>query len=357
MNCLVINDGSNFQIDGGSGTIGRNDGNLVIVDMAKYSEDIYNNRPGGASTNNYATNAWGNTKCVEVITSDDLKSGKICYQLNNDQSKIAWVQTLGTEDFPVPAAFGNGQVYASGATDCSGKAEGELTYSNNGTAQATAHEFDKFGICQACGAFNIYAINRDNADGSILVKNAEDIDLAEGLNRIQNGGWFNIKMTDDITYIAEPGRYIFNTGNWFDGNFNGDGHTLTIEMSELGNNASLFPNFSGTFENVIMHGSISTNGQYAGSVTSHTRRGRTVIRNVYSDININTTHSGDNTTGGFVGVGEENYRVENVIYGGTIEGIEGSECLAGISGWSSGNCTMVNVAFLQCRWRFSTDVS
>ena len=346
VNCLVINDGSNFQIDGGSGTIGRNDGNLVIVDMAKYSEDIYNNRPGGASTNNYATNAWGNTKCVEVITSDDLKSGKICYQLNNDQSKIAWVQTLGTDDFPVPAAFGNGQVYASGATDCSGKAEGELTYSNNGTAQATAHEFDKFGICQACGAFNIYAINRDNADGSILVKNAEDIDLAEGLNRIQNGGWFNIKMTDDITYIAEPGRYIFNTGNWFDGNFNGDGHTLTIEMSELGNNASLFPNFSGTFENVIMHGSISTDGQYAGSVTSHTRRGRTVIRNVYSDININTTHSGDNTTGGFVGVGEENYRVENVIYGGTIEGIEGSECLAGISGWSSGNCTMVNVAFL-----------
>ena len=346
INCLVINDGSSFQIDGGSGTIGRNDGNLLTVDLPNYTADIYNNRPSGASTNNYATNAWGNTKCVEIVTLDDLKSGKICYQLNNDQSHIEWVQTLGTDDFPVPAAFGDGRVYASGTTNCAGKAEGELTYSNSGMTQSAAHSFDKFGICQECGAFNIYAINRDPEDGTFLVNSAEDIDLAEGLNRIQNGGWFTIKMTNDVTYIAEPGCYIFNTSNWFDGNFNGDGHTLTIEMSDLGSNASFMPQFSGTFENVIMHGSISTNGQYAGSVTSHTRRARTIIRNVYSDININTTFSGDNTTGGFVGVGEENYRVENSIYAGTIEGIEGTECIAGISGWSSGNCTMVNVAFL-----------
>ena len=182
-------------------------------------------------------------------------------------------------------------------------------------------------------------------DGYYLLKSAEDIDIAEGWNRITNGARFSLKMANDITYQNEPGRFIFNTSNWFDGNFNGDGHELTIEMTDMADNASLFPNFAGTFENVIMHGSITTSGRYAGSISSHTRRDRVKIRNVFSDIDINASYGGDNTTGGLVAIGEENYRVENAIYAGTIEGIEGTECIAGI-GWSSGNCTMVNVAFL-----------
>ena len=124
INCLVINDGSEFQVDGNSGTIGRNDGNLLTVNLENYTADIYDNRPGGASTNNYATNAWGNTKCVTIVPYDDLASGQICYQLNNDQSHIAWVQKIGTDPFPVPAAFGGGQVYASGTTNCDGKSRG-----------------------------------------------------------------------------------------------------------------------------------------------------------------------------------------------------------------------------------------
>ena len=107
----------------------------------------------------------------------------------------------------------------------------EVTFSNTGTVNATAHQFDKFGICEVCGCYNIYGLQRDDTDGSFLISTPEDIDLCEGLNRLQNGGWFNIKMADDITYIAEPGRFIFNTSNWFDGNFNGDGHELTIEMT------------------------------------------------------------------------------------------------------------------------------
>ena len=347
INCLVINDGSDFEISSGSGTIGRNDGNIQVVDMESYQQDIYGNRPSGASTNNYATNAWGNTKCVTIVPYDDLADGRICYQLNNDQSHIAWVQTIGTDPFPVPAAFGSGQVYASDVTGCDGKSEGELTFSNSGTAQATAHQYDKFGICSVCGCFNINGMKRDNTDGTFLISTPEDIDLCEGLNRLQNGGWFNIKMANDITYVAEPGRYIFNTSNWFDGNFNGDGHAITIEMSEIGSNASLFPNFSGIFENVIMHGTISTDGQYAGSISSHTRRDRVKVRNVFSDIEINTTHAGDNTTGGFFGVVESKTIVDNAIYAGNINGNpEITECLAGFSGWSSAQTYYNNCAFL-----------
>ena len=348
INCLVINDGSSFGINGSSGTIGRNDGNLQTVNLSEYIGNEYDKRPGGASGNNYATNAWGNTKTATIVPLADLADGRICYQLNTDQSHIAWTQTIGTDPFPVPAAFGGKQVYASGPTDCDGKSEGELTFSNSGTPQATAHQFDRYGICTTCGCFNIYGLQRDPADGYYLLASAEDIDLAEGFNRIQNGGQFSLKMTEDIEYTAEPTRYIFNSGNWFDGNFNGQGHELTIEMSDMGNAASLFPNFGGVyFENVIMHGTINTTGQYAGSITGHTRRGRTMIRNVFSDITINTTHTGDNTSAGFIGVVEEKTQVDNSIYAGDINGLtEDAQCLAGFAGWSSGQTYYTNCAFL-----------
>ena len=347
INCLVINDGSEFDINGNSGTIGRNDGQLQTVNMETYQQDIYGNRPGGASTNNYATNAWGNTKCVTIVPYDQLADGRICYQLNNDQSHIAWTQEIGVDPFPVPAAFGGKQVFASAPTECDGKSEAELTFSNEGTVQATAHQYDKFGICTVCGCFNIYALERDLKDGYYLIKSAADIDIAEGWNRITNGARFSLKLANDVSYTAEPGRYIFNTSNWFDGNFNGDGHAITIEMTEMGSNASLFPNFAGTFENVIMHGSISTDGQYAGSISSHTRRDRVKVRNVFSDIDINTNHAGDNTSGGFFGVVETKTIVDNAIYAGNINGNEEmTECLAGFSGWSSAQTYYTNCAFI-----------
>ena len=350
INCLVINDGSNLDLsNGGSGTIGRNDGNLQTVNLESYNQDIYGNRPSGASTNNYATNAWGNTKCVTIVNYDDLADGRICYQLNTDQSKIAWVQTIGTDPFPVPAAFGSGQVYASAPTACDGKAEGDLTFSNSGTVEATAHDFDKFGICSVCGCFKIDALERDMTDGYYLVKTPEDFDIAEGWNRITNGARFSLKLANDVTYTAEPGRYIFNTDNWFDGNFNGDGHELTIEMTEMtGNNVALFPKYAGRrFENVIMHGTFETSGQYAGSVAGQTYRDRVNIINVFSDIDINTTHAGDNTTGGLIGIVESKTQVENTIYAGNINGNpETTECLAGFCGWSSAQTYYTNCAFL-----------
>ena len=347
-NCLVISDDCNFDIsNGGSSNIGRNGGNLPSVNLDTYNADPYANQPTGATSNNYVTNQWGDNNATTVVPYDELADGKICFQLNTDQSKINWVQQIGTDPFPVPAAFGTGQVYASGGTDCNGTSAEALTYSNTpSNAITTAHTFDKYGVCTACGCFN-FDYEFDHKDRAIILKTADDIFRAEGWNRIADGFKLNMKMANDIEIISEPGQNIFNTSNWVDGNFDGDGHVLTIEMTNIeGNNASFIPEFSGTFKNVIMHGTISTNGQYAGSVTSHTRNSSTVIKNVYSDINIYTTHTGDNTTGGFVGVGETDYRIENSIYAGTIEGIEGTECLAGISGWSSGNCTMVNVAFL-----------
>ena len=348
-NCLVISDGSSFDLkNNGSNNISRNDGNINVVNLTNYNANPYANRPAGASYNNYVTNQWGDNKSTTVVTYDELADGKICYQLNNDQSHIAWVQQINTDPFPVPAAFGDGRVYASGSTGCNGKADG-LTYSNTGTTQAAAHTFDKYGICTTCGCFNFNALEHDVTDNTWLLKSADDVFLCEGWNRVGDGFKLNMKMANDIEVTSEPGQLIFNDANWVDGNFNGDGHTLTIEMADITvNNASFIPKMTGIFENVIMHGTISTSAQFAGSVTSHTYSDNVIIRNVFSDIDIYAGRGGDNTSAGIVGVAESKTRLENVIYAGNVIGNEGatSECLAGICGWANGQLYLTNCAFL-----------
>ena len=352
VNSLVISDGSSFDLsNGGSANIARNNSNVRVPDLAKYNADPYANRPAGANYNNYATKQWGNNNAATVVAYDNLADGRICYQLNNDQSRIAWVQKIGTDAFPVPVAFGSveDQVFASGATDCDGKSVSDLTFSNEGTDKATKHQFDKYGMCPVCGCFNFHAFEFDDAsrfdptDRTVLLYSADDIYTCEGWNRVSDGFKLNMKMASDIELIAPEGELIFNDVNWVNSDFNGQGHELTIEMADITvNNASFIPNMTGVFENVIMHGTISTSGQWAGSVTSHTYSDNVIIRNVFSDIDINCSRAGDNSSAGLIGVSESKTRVENVIYAGNINGNGNTECLSGFCGWASGQTYFTN---------------
>ena len=349
VNCLAINSDSNFDIsNGASNGLARNPGNVKFVNVESYNADNYANRPDGGSYNNYVTDLWGAAahSTVTQVNVEDLADGRICYQLNNDQSRIAWVQNIGTDPFPVPAAFGTGQVYASVPTDCAGKAEGDVTYSNNGTDQATKHTLDAMGICTTCGYFDFHAFDycyEFGSDRYVKLANTTDIDRCEVWNKAIGGFKLNMKMVDDIEYKAEPGRFIFNATDWVDGDFNGDGHVLTIEMSDITvNGASFIPcQYMGTFENVIMHGSITTTGQYAASISSWARQ--YVVRNVYSDVTINANNSSDNTAGGFFGIAYYNKSVENCIYAGNIGG---GPYIGGFSGWASDPTSFTNCAVL-----------
>ena len=361
VNCLVLSDDCTFGYadasNGHSSNIARNEGNLAAIDVENYNADPYANRPKGACYNNYVTNQWSDNVATTVVPLADLADGKICFQLNNDQSRIAWVQRIGTDPFPVPAAFGSGQVYASGATDCKGTSAEALTYSNTpSNAITAAHQFDKYGVCTACGCFDFHMFEFedptkfDQADRSVLLRTREDIDKVEGWNRIANGFRLNMKLMNDIEYIAQPGHYIFNNSDWIDGNFNGDGHTMTIELSEMGNPAGLFPEMAGKVENLIVHGSIQTNGGHTGSIAGNARMD--LVRNVYSDVNITSSVTGDNTSGGLFGwMGEKEKRVENCVYAGTftLPGSDGgAHCarVGGVSGWTATKTYITNCAIL-----------
>ena len=353
VNCLVVSDGSTLDLSTGlSGNISRNPGNLKTIDVETYNADPYANRPAGATYNNYVTQQWGDNVATTVVPLEELADGRICYQLNNDQSRIAWVQEIGVDPFPVPAAFGSGkQVFASAATGCNGLAEGELTFSNTGTDQAAKHQFDKYGVCTVCGCFDFHyfedAGKFDPVDRSVLIGSAEDIDKVEGWNRIANGFRLNMKLTSDIEYKAEPGKYIFNPSDWIDGNFNGQGHTMTIEMTDMGEKAALFPEMNGNVENLILHGTITANAVRWGSVSGNARMA--LVRNVYSDIDFTSTVAGDNTAGGMFGwTGDREKHVENCIYAGDINLPESAPFvrIGGFAGWTATKTYYTNCAVL-----------
>jgi hypothetical protein len=359
VNCLVINDeNSNFYWadNKSAGLVRDGDGLRKAVNLTTYNADSYKNRPEGANANNYVTNDWGVLSLgTTVVTPQEVASGKVCYQLNSDQSHIGWVQNIG-DPYPVPAVFGTdkGQVYASAPTNCQGKADGEVTFSNTpSNAVVTPHTYDRYGVCTTCGQFNWKCFDFDDptrfdpATKSVLLGSADDLFLAEGWNRLQNGFKLNMKMVNDITCTPPTGQLIFNSNDWMDSNFDGDGHAITINFVDIKENCAAFlPMFDGNFENVIMHGSISTANQYAGSIAGRFYGNGQKIRNVFSDITINSTKSGDNTTGGFVGITAANAAFENCIYAGDINGIEGTTCLGGLIGWANGSNHLTNCAFL-----------
>ena len=360
VNCLIVSDGNTIDVSNGlSRNIARNDSRVKAVDVETYNQDIYANRPGGACYNNYVTTDWEtnasiHNPAVTVVPLEDLADGRICYQLNNDQSRIAWVQTIGVDPFPVPAAFGSGQVYASEATDCDGKSEGDLTFSNEqGGGQSAAHQFDKYGICSVCGLFNFHYFEVDDpekfdqADRSVLLRSKEDFDVVEGMNRICNGFKLNLKLMNDVEYIAEDGKYIFNPSDWIDGNFNGQGHAVTIGMTDIGDHGGFLPEMAGNVENLILHGSITTNGTRTGSIAGEARMA--LVRNVFSDVDITTSIAGDNTSGGLFGwMGDKERHVENTIYAGTFTCPANAPYVrvGGFCGWAGSKTYFTNCAML-----------
>ena len=361
-NNLVLNDPEsdiNYS-DGKSAGLARvGDQPLKVVELETYNADNYNNRPWAANGNNYVTNNWGvDNPVATVVSTEDLTSGKVCFQLNSDQSQIRWVQNIG-DPFPVPTIFGKdkGQVYASAATNCQGKAEGDVTFSNTpSNAIVTKHTYDKYGVCTTCGKFNFNGFDFDDperfdpATKSLLLASTEDLFMAESWNRFQNGFRLNLKMVNDITCSTPAGEFIFNTNDWSEGNFDGGGHALTIEMTEMGNNASLFPQrHYGTVENLILHGRIETNGSNWGAISNDSYE--SAVRNVYCDIDFVSTKVGDNTAGGFFGMIRTSKIVENCIYAGTITlpGKDGgARCarVGGFAGWTHNKTTFKNCAVL-----------
>ena len=151
-----------------------------------------------------------------------------------------------------------------------------------------------------------------------------------------------VKLTADISVTTTAGDE--NTS--FAGTFDGQGHTITLNMTTNVQYTALFYYADGaTFQNLKVGGTINISRKFcAGFVGAVVYHGCT-FTNCVSDITINSSISGDGTHGGFVGYAAWGYNTfEGCAFTGKLLGANTTN-VGGFVGYTESRAT---VSFTNC---------
>lgn len=138
------------------------------------------------------------------------------------------------------------------------------------------------------------------------------------------------KLTADIKVTSMVGKN--DDTNAFKGIFDGNGHTMTLNLTTDGSSNFLAPfRYVGgsTFKRLHIAGKITSNSYYVASLVGHHRWGTLNIYNCWSSVDIVCTKKTDNSfNAGFVGYSyDSNININNCRFDGSLQGAE-------TGGWS-----------------------
>ena len=222
-------------------------------------------------------------------TAEQFASGEVCYLLNGDQTKIAFYQTIGEDNYPVLDST-RGQVYEK-MKDCSGALDG---YTNDKDETFVDHDWDENGFCKTYPDSH-YQPATQNEDGTYEIENAGEL------------YWFAAQVNDGKITDADAvltADITVNEGNvagcdgtktegWRDwtpiigihymGTFDGQGHVirgLYFNNTRVGN-IGLFSylNKEGKIQNVGLENSYFRGVAYVGGICAYSNG---TIENCYN---------------------------------------------------------------------------
>lgn len=275
------------------------------------------------------------------VSDEDIASGKLAFLLNGNQEEIYFVQTIGTDPYPV--LTGASQVYASSA-DCGGRITEDAEFSNTENT-IPAHSYET-GICSVCGKLNKDAF--ETVDGAYEIENAAQL-YWFAMMASTFGDRMNARLVADIDY-SEYNKMIGGTGaeRGYCGEFDGQGHSITVNfMKDNGTeNCALFGSlFDANIKNLVVKGNITSNGKYAAGLASHTY-GACVIENVVTDVDIVSGVSGDATNAGLIAVTDNSAKISNCLVAGSQSTTNGANSCGGVIGWCSASSEVSNVLII-----------
>ncbi|MBE7003041.1 MAG: hypothetical protein E7425_01980 [Ruminococcaceae bacterium] len=132
--------------------------------------------------------------------------------------------------------------------------------------------------------------------------------------------------------------------NCFRGTFDGQGHTLSVNLTHTGGGdafAAPFKFLNGaTIRRLHTAGTITTDGKMSAGIVGDVK-GSVTIQNCRSSVTISTSVSGDGTHGGFAGRVESGntLTVTNCLFDGAMTGSSTNRC-GGFVGWKDGSLTL-----------------
>ena len=241
-------------------------------------------------------------------TSAQLADGTIAYKLQNNRGDLVWGQRIGTDAKPVLTNDENYRVY-----------RGKNDYTNS---SEEAYE----GIQQ-------------DGEGNYLLGCLSDWqDFAEIVNSGTNAA-ANAKMTADI----DLGDDQTKIGS-FSGIFDGQGHTITINLSTTEQYVGLFCNITdATINNLHVTGAITTNTRFVGGMVGRVY-GTSTIQNCWSSVDVTTTYGGDGVQGGMIGCVNGTLNISDCLYDGALNG-SSAYTWGGFVGWLYGTTNISNCLF------------
>ena len=188
-------------------------------------------------------------------------------------------------------------------------------------------------------------------DPYIIANNADFAALA---NYVEDGESYNgkhFKMTADIGTTDNPVSAMVGSdaNHPFRGNFNGNGHTLTVGYDTSNQYAAPFQyTYGATIRNLKTAGTITASSEYAGGVVGRNGTGSLTLYNVTSSVTINSSKSGNAYHGGLVGY-TINASIERCSFTGKLLGESSQQC-GGLLGYKS-NTNNSNVTITNCLFK------
>lgn len=174
----------------------------------------------------------------------------------------------------------------------------------------------------------------------------------------KNQYWVDAVLDADIS-VNSKGDIIGYSGNYpYRGTFNGNGHTINVNISDDASNTALFSHVAdATFKNLHLTGTVSSSAQRLGSLIGCVDDGYTVtIENCHSSVTLRSSVNGDACIGGFVGLAHvnSNVTIRNSKFDGSLEGSNSSHN-GGFVGWTNSSVTIENCLFAPDRVNIKLD--
>lgn len=151
------------------------------------------------------------------------------------------------------------------------------------------------------------------------------------------------KLGDDINVSTMVGTSGLNT---LHGEFDGDGHTITLDLTTSNDYCGLFRYARATtIRRLHVAGTITTSAKYAGGLIGISTSDDVHIYNCWSSVTINSSYEGDTYDGGFVGYADFRIYLTNCRFDGSLLG-SNSRRAGGFMGYNSyTSSTITNCLF------------
>lgn len=260
-----------------------------------------------------------------------LASGELCYRLNNEKSDGAqgWFQYLYDDHHdrrPHPFSYGNDVVFKDNQTN---------RYFNQHN-----HDFSTgTGFCTLCGAVE------PNKNEYKVSTAGQWKNLAAYVDKDHNNFKIILECDIDLSSIGNAAMVgKKEIANAFKGHFDGQGHTLTVNIESSEDRIGLFRGtHHATIKNVEVTGNITSSDLYIGGIVGD-GFWETKMENCISEVNITYTKEGVCGSGGLIGICNGPLIINNCAFVGKMIGRnDKTSHWGGLVGWvCSGTPTITN---------------